>query len=75
MTTILYGPDCDTALRNILQILKPGGWLQWIDIDASTEATENRVYCSRPAVSRKAVLEILESVVPFENIQSGRWMG
>lgn len=75
MTTTLYGPDWDAALRNILQILRPGGWLQWINIDALTEATENRVYCSRHAVSRKAVLEILDSVVLFENIQSERWMG
>jgi len=66
MTTILYGPDWDVALRNILQILKPGGRLQWIDIDASAEATENRLYCSRPAVSRKAVLEVTESAVLFE---------
>jgi hypothetical protein len=71
MTTVLNGSEWDMALKGLLALLKPGGWLQWIDFDASVTTVKGRVYQALPGVSRRACLEVAEAMVQVQSL-SGR---
>ncbi|KLU83061.1 hypothetical protein MAPG_02128 [Magnaporthiopsis poae ATCC 64411] len=47
------------AAGNLATLLKPGGWLQWID------SCNFSLYCSTPGTSRRACKEIYDGMQPF----------
>lgn len=49
----------DRTIRNLVTLLKPGGWLQWID------SCNFQVYCTVPGTSRAARREVYASLEPF----------
>lgn len=49
----------ERTIRNLVTLLKPGGWLQWID------SCNFQVYCTVPGTSRKACREVYASLEPF----------
>lgn len=49
------------AIENLLTLLKPGGWLQWI------ESCNFALYNSRPGTSRAACQEIYDGLEPFRS--------
>ncbi|KAE9365003.1 hypothetical protein N431DRAFT_386956 [Stipitochalara longipes BDJ] len=48
-----------TAIKNLLTLLKPGGWIQWIDSDTL------HFYQSRPGTSVAAMKEVFGGVATF----------
>jgi ubiquinone/menaquinone biosynthesis C-methylase UbiE len=53
--------DWIRAVANLITLLKPGGWLQWID------SCNFSLYNSTAGTSRAACKEIYESLEPFRN--------
>lgn len=49
----------ERTIRNLATLLKPGGWLQWID------SCNFQVYCAAPGTSRKACREVYAALEPF----------
>ncbi|EJT70772.1 hypothetical protein GGTG_11795 [Gaeumannomyces tritici R3-111a-1] len=47
------------AARNLATLLRPGGWLQWID------SCNFSLYCSSPGTPRAACAEIYAGLAPF----------
>lgn len=50
-----------TTIKNLMTLLKPGGWLQWI------ESCNFSLYNTVPGTSRAACQEIYDSLDPFRN--------
>ncbi|KAE9376012.1 S-adenosyl-L-methionine-dependent methyltransferase [Stipitochalara longipes BDJ] len=48
-----------STIQNLLTLLKPGGWLQWID------SCNFSLYCDTPGSSRKACQEIYDGLESF----------
>jgi hypothetical protein len=69
-TTVLTGDQWETALTNLLALLKLGGLLQWIDIDASQHA----VYIAEPGARKNACLEVTGAMEDFVKV-TGREFG
>ncbi|KAK4462849.1 S-adenosyl-L-methionine-dependent methyltransferase [Cladorrhinum samala] len=53
--------DWARAVKNLMTLLKPGGWLQWIDSCNFT------LYNSAPGTSRSACREIYNGLQPFRS--------
>ncbi|KAK0749008.1 S-adenosyl-L-methionine-dependent methyltransferase [Schizothecium vesticola] len=49
----------EQTIRNLVTLLKPGGWLQWID------SCNFQVYCAVPGTSRAACREVYKELEPF----------
>lgn len=49
------------AIENLMTLLKPGGWLQWID------SCNFSLYCSVAGTSRAACQEIYDGLQPFRS--------
>jgi len=73
MVTVLSGKEWDTAVTNLRSLLKPGGWLQWIDMDASPARI--RTVQSVPGASRKACLEAVQCFVEFGKLTNREFDG
>jgi SAM-dependent methyltransferase len=53
--------DWIRALKNLMTLLKPGGWLQWI------ESCNFALYSDIPGTSRAACTEIWDGMAPFRD--------
>ncbi|KAM7212793.1 S-adenosyl-L-methionine-dependent methyltransferase [Rhypophila decipiens] len=51
--------EWELTAKNLMTLLKPGGWLQWID------SCNFSLYCSVPGTSRKAGQEIWDGLEPY----------
>ncbi|KAK4216725.1 S-adenosyl-L-methionine-dependent methyltransferase [Rhypophila decipiens] len=51
--------EWESTAKNLVTLLKPGGWLQWID------SCNFSLYCSVPGTSRKACQEIWDGLEPY----------
>ncbi len=61
--------DWARALANLRTLLRPGGWLQWI------ESCNFALYCSAAGTSRAACREIYDGLEPFRAAGSGNGNG
>jgi len=59
VTLAITASEWETSIKNLITLLKPGGWIQWIDSD------DLRFYQSRPGTSVAAIKEVFESVASF----------
>jgi hypothetical protein len=51
------------AIKNLVTLLKPGGWLQWI------ESCNFALYNSVPGTSRKAYQEVWDALEPIRDME------
>ncbi|KAL5335521.1 hypothetical protein BJX70DRAFT_410405 [Aspergillus crustosus] len=63
LVSVLSAADYATAVANLLQILEPGGYIQWVELDSS--AWDNTPY---PADPRPSL--ILRTWLPFFDVNS-----
>ncbi|KAL1840184.1 hypothetical protein VTJ49DRAFT_714 [Mycothermus thermophilus] len=57
--------DFARAVGNLVKLLKPGGWLQWID------SVNFGLYCGVAGLSREACQEVYEGLEPFRSQAAG----
>ncbi|CAL3964638.1 unnamed protein product [Diplocarpon coronariae] len=55
------------AFENVMDFVKPDGWLQWIDVDMSWETNKSRVFVSQPNASKEHHLEMLKGIELLES--------
>ena len=63
LVTALADPEWSVAIQNLVALLKPGGYLQWIDLDLSPNSAS--FVQTFPGSSRSALLEANEAWVAF----------
>ncbi|KAL2123468.1 hypothetical protein VTJ04DRAFT_3923 [Mycothermus thermophilus] len=61
--------DFAKAVGNLVQLLRPGGWLQWID------SVNFALYCDVPGASRRACQELYDGLEPFRHPPGGTGEG
>jgi len=65
----------EIALKNAISLLKPGGWIQWVDYDASSGLICGS-YCSLvPGVNHRTWKEFTDASVWFEELLNRDFMG
>lgn len=75
LISIMAKGQWEIALKNVISLLKPGGWIQWIDYDASSGLICGS-YCSLvPGVNHRTWKEFIEASAWFEKAFNRDFMG
>lgn len=74
MVTVLEKEQWKLALQNIVSLLKPGGWIQWVDFDASS-GLGGRMCNLIPGPSRTPYFELMEGCKWFEKALNKDFLG
>ncbi|KAI0142140.1 S-adenosyl-L-methionine-dependent methyltransferase [Pestalotiopsis sp. NC0098] len=61
--------DPTVVLRNVIKLLKPGGYLQWCDVDVSSM----HINTSRPDVSTESLQRMWDETIPKGSLLRPSW--
>ncbi|KAG4431932.1 hypothetical protein IFR05_012577 [Cadophora sp. M221] len=59
---VLCGNDWSNVFHNMMDLVKPGGWIQWIDVNLSHQDNKDRIYVSKPGSSKDSYLEMMDGI-------------
>jgi ubiquinone/menaquinone biosynthesis C-methylase UbiE len=66
LISIMAKGQWEIALKNVISLLKPGGWIQWIDYDASSGLVSGS-YCNLiPGVNHRVWKEFMEDWIVLD---------
>ncbi|KAH7418539.1 hypothetical protein BKA64DRAFT_717240 [Cadophora sp. MPI-SDFR-AT-0126] len=63
---VLVAGQWDIAFKNMMSLAKPGGWIQWIDVNLSSRENRGRVYVSKPGSSKASYLEMMQGIAELD---------
>ncbi|KAH9206976.1 hypothetical protein DL95DRAFT_469136 [Leptodontidium sp. 2 PMI_412] len=64
---VLAGNDWSNVFHNMMDLVKPGGWIQWIDVNLSYQDNKDRIYVSKPGSSKDSYMEMMEGIKYLDN--------
>ncbi|PVH73519.1 hypothetical protein DL98DRAFT_576196 [Cadophora sp. DSE1049] len=63
---VLISGQWDIAFNNMVNLAKPGGWIQWIDVNLSSRENRGRIYVSKPGSSKASYLEMMKGIAELD---------